>query len=501
VISRIWRLLQDELRLKVVLQMGRYKKKVVCFLLKLQIAISIVLSAFIPLLAHAESIETSDSDVSVNWKGVFFESGLFLGIQHAFRFGTEPGTRDGMAGSFWPNYLDAVGNYHGWSDGDEFLINYIGHPMEGAVVNYIFRRNDPKYRMTEFGRNAAYWKGQLRATAYAFAYSTQFELGPIASEASLGHIQSYYPQQGFVDVVITPTLGLGWGIAEDVLDKYVVKYVESRTRNSLVRLLVRSWLNPSRSFANAMRFRRPWERDDRPGVTGYDPVTWKNLYASVPYGPQRSSGLAQSSLLPSDQKWRKRGGDQIFPTIPSLEIAFHADYLYHSQYGQGSGNMIGGGATGVFNLNRWASFVIDVTGYKMSSQGPNLSGDSLSYLFGPRFAFRPSDRFTLYTDILVGGNKLLQEQEYPDRKPPAGTVFNCGRSEADCEYWTHHDRWETNGFAVSLGGGLDVALNRVLAFRVYNLQYVHTSIKQFAMGDYSNMFRFSTGFVIRTGNW
>jgi hypothetical protein len=481
--------------------MGRHKTNFVCFLLKFEIVISILLSALIPLGVRAESVETPDSDVAVNWKGVFLESGFLLGMQHAYRFGTEQGTRDGLAGPFWPNYLDAVGNYHGWSDGDEFLINYIGHPMEGAVVNYIFRENDPKYRQAEFGRNAAYWKGQLRATAYAFAYSTQFELGPIASEASLGHVQSYYPQQGFVDVVITPTLGLGWAAAEDVLDKYVVKYVESRTRNSLVRLLVRGWLNPSRSFANVMRFKRPWEREDRPGVTEYDSATWKNLYASVPYAPQRRSGLAQSSLLPSDQRRRKRGGDQIFPSIPSFEIAFHADYMYHPQYGQGKGNLFGGGATGVFNLNRWAGLVIDVTGYKMSSQGPHLSGDSLFYLFGPRFAFRSSDRFTLYADVLVGGNKLVQERQYPERKPPPGTILDCGRPEADCQYWAYHDRRETNGFAVSLGGGLDVAVNRVLAFRVYNLQYLHTSIPQFALGDYSNMFRFSTGFVIRTGNW
>jgi hypothetical protein len=54
---------------------------------------------------------------------------------------------------------------------------------------------------------------------------------------------------------------------------------------------------------------------------------------------------------------------------------------------------------------------------------------------------------------------------------------------------------------VAVGGGMDIALNRVLAFRVGNLEYLHTSIGEFALGDYSNMIRFSTGLILRTGSW
>ncbi len=69
--------------------------------------------------------------------------------------------------------------------------------MEGAVAGFIEIQNDRRYRKLEFGDNN-YWKSRLRATAYAFAFSTQFEVGPI-SEASLGNVQLKPPANGVVD--------------------------------------------------------------------------------------------------------------------------------------------------------------------------------------------------------------------------------------------------------------------------------------------------------------
>ena len=93
--------------------------------------------------------------------------------------------------------------------------------MQGAVAGQIWLLHDPRYNKAEFGRGRTYWKGKLRAAAFAWAFSEQFEIGPL-SEASIGHIQRDFPQQGFVDHVITPSIGLSWMIAEDALDRYVV---------------------------------------------------------------------------------------------------------------------------------------------------------------------------------------------------------------------------------------------------------------------------------------
>jgi hypothetical protein len=52
--------------------------------------------------------------------------------------------------------------------------------------------------------------------------------------------------------------GVGLITLEDVLDRYVVRKVEARTGNRVMRLLVRSVLNPDQY---------PWHRDNRPGVS------------------------------------------------------------------------------------------------------------------------------------------------------------------------------------------------------------------------------------------
>jgi hypothetical protein len=51
-------------------------------------------------------------------------------------------------------------NLHGWADGDPFYVNYMGHPIQGAVAGRIWQLNDPRYNKAEFGRSRAYWKGK-----------------------------------------------------------------------------------------------------------------------------------------------------------------------------------------------------------------------------------------------------------------------------------------------------------------------------------------------------
>ncbi len=200
----------------------------------------------------------SPAPQSVQWKSLFSQSFRLLLIEHAFRYATEPGTRH-PGQPFFQGYLNSVGALHGWADGDPFYVNYVGHPMQGAVSGYLWTFNDRRYRFVEFGRNSDYWKSRIRAGAFAWAYSEQMEIGPI-SEATIGNVQAYYPQQGFVDHVVTPAIGLGWMIAEDALDRYLVRYVERKTQNRLVRVLVRGGANPSRSLANVVSGQWPWAR-------------------------------------------------------------------------------------------------------------------------------------------------------------------------------------------------------------------------------------------------
>ncbi len=202
----------------------------------------------------------------VDWKSTILQSASFLMIEQGFRIGTQPGTREALKGKFFDEWFKSVTATHGWGDGDDFLTNYIGHPMEGAVVGNIFVQNDPKGRKQVFNWGAEYWNSRLKAMAWSTLYSTQFELGPI-SEASIGNV-GYQGSSlsGAVDLVITPLAGFGWQVGEDALDKYLVVRIERWTSNKAIQMFARGVLNPTRSFANVMRLTVPWARDTRPGI-------------------------------------------------------------------------------------------------------------------------------------------------------------------------------------------------------------------------------------------
>src|ERR1017187_4047600 len=113
----------------------------------------------------------SQSERGIAWSHVFESSLMFLTIEHVFRYTTESGTRDAFDTSFWPGYFDSVKSLHGWADGDPFLVNYVGHPMQGAVAGFMWQHNDRAYRTVEFGKNSRYWKAKLRGAAFAYVYS------------------------------------------------------------------------------------------------------------------------------------------------------------------------------------------------------------------------------------------------------------------------------------------------------------------------------------------
>jgi hypothetical protein len=452
-----------------------------------------------PLCAETAE-QPPESNLSVDWKSLFWQSSFSIGVMNGFRIAREQQTRDDLKGPFFGDWFRALGSMHGWNDGDEFHVNYLGHPMQGAFSGFMFVQNDRKYRRVEYGwHDPNYWKSRLRAMGFAWAFSEQFEIGP-ASEASLGNIQSLYPAYGFVDHVVTPVFGLGWMVAEDVADKYLVKWAESRTTNGWVRALVRSWANPSRSFANMMAFRRPWERYSRPGVNEYDPKAWQAALAQKQQLTANGVGATNTFLPGSGQ--HKDGADPFaLPfRIPTFELTAHYDFFHNSSMGSRSGSCHGGGATAAFALNRWASAVIDVSGCQLSFSDPNLSGQSLTYLFGPRFTYRKDERWSFYLNVLLGGQKLNQSRIFPERIP-TGDLTEWNKLPTWEQYAQISEVSEANGFAASVGGGVDLTVNRAFAIRLGNVDHLWSSIGDFNNVSYARGLRFSSGAVLRFGNW
>jgi hypothetical protein len=199
------------------------------------------------------------------WESAFKQSMAFLAVQHSIRL-TQGKTRREFGGKFFPDYFNSVRSIHGWGDGDGPFTNYVGHPMQGSISSFIQIQNDPYGKQLDFGNTREYWHSRLKAMAWAAAYSTQFEIGPI-SEATIGNVGKRAGTAGAVDLVVTPTAGIGLTIAEDAIDRYFVTKLESRTSSKISRILIRSALNPNRTFANLLRGKVPWHRDTRPGVS------------------------------------------------------------------------------------------------------------------------------------------------------------------------------------------------------------------------------------------
>ena len=208
----------------------------------------------------------------VSWSRILGESFIFLSAQHGGNIWMDRDTRTALThGSFWGDYVYCVEHYrwNRWKDDDPFGVDYIGHPMMGAVTNAMYEQNDPKQRALTYENTHRYWMGRLRATAYSAAYSAQWKVGPL-SEASIGnsglgyYIRArdgvYTNETGMQDFFITPIGGLAWNVGEDAIDKYILTRVRRGTHNRVL-LLLSSFTTPGKSAANVARFRAPYYRD------------------------------------------------------------------------------------------------------------------------------------------------------------------------------------------------------------------------------------------------
>ncbi len=412
----------------------------------------------------------------VDWGHLIASSLSFLAVSHTYRYATESTTRRSFDQPFFPKYSAAVANLHGWGDGDPFLVNYVGHPMEGAVAGFIWQHDDRAFRTIEFGRNRRYWKGRLRGMAFAYVYSVQFEIGPI-SEASLGHIQGMYPQIGFVDHVITPIVGTGWAIAEDSIDRILIQRFEEHVSNPYLRVAARGFLNPARSFANIMNFELPWHREDRPGV--FKPFPENALWVA--------ENKKRTESTPANPP----------PGVAPFDFAFHATYMDYS----GAGGCMGGGGTAGFRVADDWQIMLDVSGCKMLNFGKDWTGDTLTYMVGPRWTPHNSTHWTPHVQALFGGTKITQEYQNPVLKAEVEDwhpVNDEGRTAKHAYYSTD---WTRDGFALSAGAGVDYRFNNALALRLADLSYAHSWTSDINGLNYRSAVQVSGGLVLRMGTW
>jgi hypothetical protein len=61
--------------------------------------------------------------------------------------------------------------------------------------------------------------------------------------------------------------------------------------------------------------------------------------------------------------------------------------------------------------------------------------------------------------------------------------------------------YETTGVSLSFSGGADLRLNRALAFRVANFDYIRSWLHPINGYEFNQGYRLSTGLVLRVGTW
>lgn len=192
-----------------------------------------------------------------HWKPAVLQSLLIQGFQHSYALVMQEKTRQALKGPFFRDYWDSIKGTKGWSDGNKFFTNYIAHPMQGGMTGFIFVQNHDRAKKQKFGESKQYWKDRFKAFVWSAAWSTNWEFGPI-SQSSIGNV-GLYGHQAYVDFVMTPTVGTGWLLTEEALDRYIIRHLE--TRGPKIKKLVRTLLNPMRSVGNLLRFKEPWYRD------------------------------------------------------------------------------------------------------------------------------------------------------------------------------------------------------------------------------------------------
>jgi hypothetical protein len=218
-----------------------------------------------------------------HWRRALEESGTFLLIEQAWVVHTDfrwVVSENGIPfNHYWRDYAQSLDTWWhaGWSAGENPMYNYVGHPIQGAITGNIELQNNPKDRAIEFSNSKIYWKSRLKATLWNTVYSTQWSIGPISEmtvekygseDRQPWNANGTYPCDtstcywgvGKVNLVMTPVGGLGWMIAEDWMDKNIVRRVEARTTNHLLVDTVRCTFNPIRGGANILHGNKPWFR-------------------------------------------------------------------------------------------------------------------------------------------------------------------------------------------------------------------------------------------------
>jgi hypothetical protein len=366
--------------------------------------------------AKPKSVQVNLEREPYHWKGLLLQSFGFSALENTVRIMTanQHDRHILLNKPYWSDYWSSLQqfNMRRWNDGDSFPVNYIGHPMQGAISGYIEIQNDPKARGITFSNSPLYWKNVGKAFLWATVYSTHSEIGPMGEAAVFNEGGFTYPircpdgdsskcppnatytnNTGWVDFIVTPTIGMVWMVGEDAVDKYVSDPLVHNHPDNFGYKLMRAGLNPSRSLANILRLHYPWFRDEE-------------HFAN-------SESAAVRGLDRAMEERREEAGD-LYLHYSAHSLGVNTGGCYDCR-----DNVIGAGMRLGIAWRKYLEFIADV-GVKPGASPEsslNVGGSLVTANFGIRSGYS-GERFALKVSLAPGFASYSNSQPLPSESDP-----------------------------------------------------------------------------------
>jgi len=159
-------------------------------------------------------------------------------------------------------------------------------------------------------------------------------------------------------------------------------------------------------------------------------------------------------------------------------------------------NCAGGGGTLAYNVTSLIGIAADLGGCKYFGQtipapvSSNINGTGFTFLFGPRLTFRSKSPFQPFAELNFGGMRIS---------------LSCKNNPSNCTDEFGTGSRSKSAFAMTVGGGFDIVINKKLSLRPVQAEYLYTRFGNdcnqtvCTFNNNQNSFRLKSGIVIKWG--
>jgi opacity protein-like surface antigen len=233
---------------------------------------------------------------------------------------------------------------------------------------------------------------------------------------------------------------------------------------------------------------------------------------------QRSFVFAGALLLAAGTAVAQDEGYGKWETAPGFS------YVHNSEVfgGSKSFNCAGGGGTVAYNVTSMFGLAMDLSGCKVfglnDAYGPGskLNGSEFTYVFGPRVTYRHWGKFQPFGELNFGGERVSISCKNGNAGnacgaltsstlPTTGSVTTSTGETIVVVVNPNATSFSKNAFAMTVGGGFDIKLNKKFAIRLVQAEYLYTRfgndcpLAVCSNNNSQNSFRLKSGIVASWG--